>query len=188
MLDVINHLIITIGAIWAFLAIVSLIATIAAAIRSSQITQQEQTMTLPIPAQPTPIQHRGQTHWLIASTDRYHTLQHTETGDLLNIFANEHDYPTIAAQITAHRIHQAIRRERAYQDAKYGTIAQRKLFLDNYLGIARRELEEARTSLANGDRDNARCELLQVAAVAIAALEAHGLIERDNLSPHNKRL
>lgn len=34
------------------------------------------------------------------------------------------------------------------------------------------------------DLDNARCELLQVAAVAIAALEAHGLIERTDL-PNN---
>lgn len=79
-------------------------------------------------------------------------------------------------------IFNAIRRERHYQDRKYGTIAQRNLTLDDYIVIMSDELCEAGISFRADDLDNARCELLQVAAVAIAALEAHGLVERDQLN------
>lgn len=76
----------------------------------------------------------------------------------------------------------AIRRERQYQDRKYGTISQRHLTLNAYIAIANAELLEAARSFHAGDIDNARCELLQVAAVVAAALEAHGLVERDQLN------
>lgn len=75
-------------------------------------------------------------------------------------------------------IFQAIRRERQHQDRKYGMIHQRNLPLATYLEICRQELNESQSALDDGDTDNALLELLQVAAVAVAALEAHGLVER----------
>lgn len=136
---------------------------------------------------PTPIRYRGDTYWLLATNHRYHTLQHAESGDLLNIFAQSDvaDYRAIAHQIAIENIHHAIRRERAYQDRKYGTISERKLPLDDYIAILWTELGEATRSFIERDYNNARCELLQVAAVAVAALEAHGIIERpENKSPN----
>jgi NTP pyrophosphatase (non-canonical NTP hydrolase) len=76
------------------------------------------------------------------------------------------------------RIFQAIRRERQYQDRKYGMIHERNLPLATYLEICWQELNESQSALADGDKDNALLELLQVAAVAVAALEAHGLVVR----------
>lgn len=77
-------------------------------------------------------------------------------------------------------IYAAIDKERSYQDRKYGMIHQRNLPLAIYLEICRQELNESQSALADGDKDNALLELLQVAAVAVAALEAHGLVERPN--------
>lgn len=161
-------------------------------------------MTIPTPSPnliPTIIHYRGATYWLLTTERRYHTLQHAESGDLINIFAQSDvaDYHNISRQIAVARIHQAIHRERSYQDHKYGTPQQRDLVLSSYVRIARNELDEAMIAIVDGDHDNARCELLQVAAVVVAALEAHGLIERTDLpqitnhqspspSPHNKRL
>jgi hypothetical protein len=150
------------------------------------------------------IRHHGETYWLIDyDIDGYHTLQHVESGDLHAIYLEDAGYDNIVSQIESQRIYHAILRERAYQDRKYGTIAQRNMPLNDYILIAYDELDESSRSFRSGDLDNARCELLQVAAVAIAALEAHGLVERDQLtdppipnhqspitapSAHNKRL
>lgn len=91
---------------------------------------------------------------------------------------------TLSTHLRSSLVWQVIRRERSYQDRKYGTIEERNLPLDDYIAILWTELGEASVSFTEGDYDNARCELLQVAAVAVAALEAHGLIER----PENKEL
>lgn len=72
----------------------------------------------------------------------------------------------------------SVTKERSYQDRKYGTPTQRGLSVADYLEIARAELDEAQTSAAEGDEENALRELLQVAAVAVACFERHGVVER----------
>lgn len=71
--------------------------------------------------------------------------------------------------------------ERAYQDRKYGTPERRRLQIIEYLHIAQAELNEAMCSMADGDKDNALLELLQVVAVGVACLEQHGVVERNNV-------
>lgn len=73
----------------------------------------------------------------------------------------------------------AIDRERAWQEHKWGTNAEHPHSVGEWLLIAEAELAEAKQAWVkgNGDGDALR-ELLQVAAVAVAALEQHGLIER----------
>lgn len=76
-------------------------------------------------------------------------------------------------------IYAAIDRERAYQDRKRPRSAP--LSLPGYFLVARTELEEAERAWVTGDGrvpPDALCELLQVAAVAVAALEAYGVVER----------
>lgn len=72
----------------------------------------------------------------------------------------------------------ALDRERNYQDWKYGPAHDRSLSLEVWQDIAHKELGE---SITAPDQENALAELLQVAAVCIAAIEAHGLIERWDL-------
>lgn len=72
----------------------------------------------------------------------------------------------------------AIVRERVYQDKKYGTPAERDLPIDRYLEIAAIELEEAMAAMEAADDENAKLEALQVAAVIVAMLERHGVVER----------
>ena len=72
----------------------------------------------------------------------------------------------------------ALTKERRYQDRKYGSPTKRGLTVPQYLEIARAELDEAQASAADGDEENALRELLQVAAVAVACLEQHGVVER----------
>lgn len=70
--------------------------------------------------------------------------------------------------------------ERAYQDRKYGTAEDRRLTIAEYLHIAQGELNESMCSMADGDKENALRELLQVIAVGVACLEQHGVVQRDN--------
>jgi len=72
------------------------------------------------------------------------------------------------------RILTLVRDERAYQDWKYGTSAQRFLGLGDYLVILRGELEEAEQAFRKGRSvDGCLDEILQVAAVAVAAMQQH---------------
>lgn len=75
-------------------------------------------------------------------------------------------------------IFEAVKRERAYQDAKWGTIEQRPHTVGEWLLIAESELQEAKAAWVTrrGD-DGALEELIQVVAVAFAALEQHGVVE-----------
>ena len=76
----------------------------------------------------------------------------------------------------------AIRRERAYQDMKWGTIEQHPHDVGAWLTIIRKELREAEDGWcsAHGD-ENALREVLQIAAVCVACLEQHGVVEREPL-------
>ena len=72
----------------------------------------------------------------------------------------------------------AIRREREYQDKKYGTPEQRKLGIGDYVVIAESEMAEVRYDIIHNSPEYAIQELVQVAAVIVAALELHGVRER----------
>lgn len=95
----------------------------------------------------------------------------------------------------------AILRERAFQTDKYGPVIMENANgmavhdhnrpvqgrggheLGAWLVILESELNEAKVALVHGGskttkgRDTIRAELVQIAAVAIAALEQHGVIE-----------
>ena len=76
-------------------------------------------------------------------------------------------------------IYAAIDRERAYQDRKRPRTE--RLSLPGYLLVMRAELDEAIESWVRGDGGivpDALREVLQVVAVGVAALEAHGVVER----------
>lgn len=71
-----------------------------------------------------------------------------------------------------------IDRERAYQDRKYGSLAQRQLTVAEYFDIADAEFGEMMAEVIAGDTDAALCEAAQVIAVLVAMLERHGIVER----------
>jgi len=73
---------------------------------------------------------------------------------------------------------EAIRRERTYQDKKWGALQDNPHTLLEWLAIVRRELEEADVAWLSADDDNCQRELLQVATVIVACLEQHGVMER----------
>lgn len=78
--------------------------------------------------------------------------------------------------LTIEDVIKLVRLERYYQDNKWGTSEERTQSLPGYLLVMRKELEEAeRGWLKGGDgRNSCLAEMLQVAAVAVAALEEHG--------------
>jgi hypothetical protein len=73
----------------------------------------------------------------------------------------------------------AIQRERAYQDAKWGTIDEHPHTVGEWLLVLEGEIEEAKQAWRKGDGDSAALEeILQVASVAFACMQQHGVIER----------
>jgi hypothetical protein len=79
-------------------------------------------------------------------------------------------------------IFDALRRERAYQDAKWGTIQQHPHTVGEWLLVVESELLEAKEAWCKGQGDRgALVELVQVAAVVVACLEQHGIVERPGL-------
>jgi hypothetical protein len=82
------------------------------------------------------------------------------------------------------RVTNAIAMERGYQDIKWGPIELNGHTLGEWLLILEAELLEAKVALIKGGegRDSIRSELIQIAAVTIAALEQHGITD-----PHNGR-
>lgn len=99
-------------------------------------------------------------------------------------------------------IFEAIAKERKFQDEKYGPVLESGLGtyykngtgapaqgpggheLGAWLIIAEKELDECKDALIHGGsktkkgRDTIRAELVQLAAVCVAALEQHGLEEK----------
>ena len=74
----------------------------------------------------------------------------------------------------------AIDRERSWQEQKWGANADHPHTVGEWLLIVEAELQEAKQGWVKGKGDaDALRELVQVAAVAVAALEQHGTLERD---------
>ena len=81
-------------------------------------------------------------------------------------------------------VFRAIIQERAFQDNKYGPVnGSGGHPLAAWLLIIRSELNEAMDAVTHGGmqstkgRDSVRAEIVQIAAVCVAALEQHGLEE-----------
>jgi hypothetical protein len=70
-------------------------------------------------------------------------------------------------------IFQAIRDERARQDAKWGIASERSLSPYTWMTILMEEVGEVARGALEDDDENYVEELVQVAAVAVAALEDH---------------
>lgn len=68
----------------------------------------------------------------------------------------------------------AIVEERAYQDRKWGTVEENPHEVGQWIAIMQRELDEAREAYDNC-WTTGLLEILQVAAVAVACLEQHGV-------------
>lgn len=80
------------------------------------------------------------------------------------------------------RVFAAIARERAWQDQKWGTIAEHPHEVGGWLTLVRKELREAEDAWCSQRGDaSALEELLQVAAVAIACIQQHGIVERPEM-------
>lgn len=79
------------------------------------------------------------------------------------------------------KIIEAIRRERVYQDAKWGTVKDHPHDVPGWLLIMRSELTEAEEGWVHcgGDKEALR-EILQVIATGVACLEQHGIFERQS--------
>lgn len=71
----------------------------------------------------------------------------------------------------------AIAAERDYQDKKWGPLDRKEQTLAGFLLILRKELEEAEAGWMKNvqGRDSALGEIVQIAAVAVAALQQYGL-------------
>lgn len=82
-------------------------------------------------------------------------------------------------------VFQAIVNERRYQDEKFGVIDDTGGHtLGEWLLLIESELQEAKEALIKGGtgRDSFRAELVQIAALCMACLEQHGLVD-----PHERR-
>lgn len=78
-------------------------------------------------------------------------------------------------------VYNAVQRERKHQDEKHGTIEQHPHTVGEWLLVLESELAEAKQGWVKGNGDSdALKEILQVAAVAVACLEQHGIVERSN--------
>lgn len=73
----------------------------------------------------------------------------------------------------------AIRRERDHQDNKWGTVQEHPHTVAEWMLIMRKELQEAEQAWMKGGDEDAMREMLQVVAVGVAAMEQHGIHERD---------
>ena len=73
----------------------------------------------------------------------------------------------------------AILTERNFQDVKWRPISESGHTLGEWILIAEAELAEAKMALIKGGsgRNSVRAELVQTAAVILAALEQHGVVD-----------
>lgn len=84
--------------------------------------------------------------------------------------------PWFEGNLGLQEVFEKIREERNYQDNKWGTLAEKPQSIPGWLLILRKELEEAEAGWMKNvrGRDSALGEIVQIAAVAVAALQQHG--------------
>ena len=76
---------------------------------------------------------------------------------------------------------EAVKREREYQDQKYGQLQGRAMSVGDWILVLEEEIAEARLAWVKGRSEDALREILQVATVAVAAILQHGVVERREL-------
>lgn len=103
-----------------------------------------------------------------------HGMTHEKVREKVKRFRDSSDLKEKIDSIAA-----AIRRERAYQDKKWGTLSQHPHTVLEWIRIMTRELEEAEEAWHKKGVDEAMKELLQAVTVGVAAMEQHGVTERD---------
>lgn len=83
---------------------------------------------------------------------------------------------------TLEEVFEAISRERAFQDTKWGKPHDTGHNIPAWLLIARKELREAEDAwVEKAGNDYALEEILQCAAVLVACLQHHGIVERGSI-------
>lgn len=82
---------------------------------------------------------------------------------------------------TLPEILEAVKRERDYQDRKYGRLEARQMSVGDWILVLEEEVAEARLAWVKGRSEEALREILQVATVAVAAILQHGVVEREEL-------
>lgn len=84
---------------------------------------------------------------------------------------------------TRDEVFAAIEAERRHQNRKHGSIKVNPHTVGEFLLIADAEMQEAKQAWVKETGDAAAlCELLQVAAVAVACMETHGVVRRDSVA------
>lgn len=75
------------------------------------------------------------------------------------------------------KVFAAIREERGFQDLKYGSPETNPHSIGSWLLTIESELAEAKLACIKGGegRDNVISEIVQIAALCVAALEQHGV-------------
>ncbi len=106
-------------------------------------------------------------------------IQETENVAALGI--GEQDDAPVDAEDAGDRlflmVSVAVKRERVYQDNKYGEPNH----ILTWIAVMEQELAEARQAFFGGQWRDAMMEILQVTAVGFAAMEQHGIFERPEL-------
>ena len=82
---------------------------------------------------------------------------------------------------TLSEVLEAVKREREYQDRKYGGLDSRTMSVGDWILVLEEEIAEARLAWVKGRSEEALREILQVATVAVAAILQHGVVEREEL-------
>jgi hypothetical protein len=77
-----------------------------------------------------------------------------------------------------------LHRERKFQDDKHGSIEESGHTIGEWLLLIEAELVEAKQALIKGGkgRDSVMSEIVQIGALALAAIEEHGIQEREGRS------
>lgn len=80
-------------------------------------------------------------------------------------------------KMTFEEVIASIKEERDYQDQKWGTLEERVQSIPGWMLILKKELAEAEDGWAKNipGKHSALAEMRQVAAVAIACLQQHGI-------------
>jgi len=80
-------------------------------------------------------------------------------------------------KMTFEEVIESIKKERDYQDKKWGSLDQREQSISGYMLVLKKELEEAENGWIKNveGKHSALAEIRQIAAVAIACLQQHGV-------------
>lgn len=86
--------------------------------------------------------------------------------------------------ITGKDIYHAVNIERGYQDRKWGTIEEHPHTIFEWIGIMRKELQEAEDAFFQRPANKLMLqEVLQVVATGFACIEQHGIVHEKREKP-----